>query len=538
MTVTKVLGNQTGIQHQGVQDKSEADPRDALLNVVFTGNFKRGRMDRPFKVTPHDYRAKLGHDPENQAYSAIEDALTDGAPFVWVQRVGANASGSHKIDILPDLQYSAPEREQSIWWTLEIDNEFVTDNIGDDGDLLEEYLKSNSSTLGITGEYTDSPSKITLTNLTNNRKFVRLIPSILYKSEMSFSGNGTVSIGSDGTISFWLEANEDATELPEVVYRLTIDDKGLLPSDNIYSGTIEPPLPGIVLGFNIQQYTPNGSNGRVFNIYSDPTGLQVSEDGATWWVDKSTVDSSWDFPVESDFTTPATYELSIHEFMGYPEPEVTPASLEYVVEESETEPTDWDVKYFSNNQWYYELTGDYIADSWAYSKAATIAYATEIVIGDRVETIGSKAFMSMKNMTKLTLGQNVKNIYPEAFYNATALTELIIPDSTLIIYTKAFSNASALQKVIMGRGLTSVKSGAFTHTFNLKAVIFQTDTPPQLDYEWMVTSAGTNGYSTGASFVPDHAYSAYSGAIAENEMGAKRLYPLSELTAVTGLTYP
>lgn len=214
MTVTKVLGNQTGIQHQGVQDKSEADPRDALLNVVFTGNFKRGRMDRPFKVTPHDYRAKLGHDPENQAYSAIEDALTDGAPFVWVQRVAVGSSGSHKIEISPDLQYEAPEREQLIWWTLEIDNEFVTGNINDDseGEYLEEYLKSNSSTLGITGEYTDSPSKITLTNLTNNRKFVRLIPSIPYKSEMSFSGNSTVSIGSDGTISFWLEANKNAVE--------------------------------------------------------------------------------------------------------------------------------------------------------------------------------------------------------------------------------------------------------------------------------------------------------------------------------------
>lgn len=86
MTV-KVLGMQSDIQYQGVQDKSEADPRDALLNIVFVGQFKRGRVDRPFKVTQQDYRAKLGFDPKNKDYMAIEDALTDGAPFVWVQRV-------------------------------------------------------------------------------------------------------------------------------------------------------------------------------------------------------------------------------------------------------------------------------------------------------------------------------------------------------------------------------------------------------------------------------------------------------------------
>ncbi|KHO16610.1 hypothetical protein NT90_04565 [Acinetobacter baumannii] len=36
MTVTKVLQEQTGIQYQGVQDKSETDPRDTLSNAIFT----------------------------------------------------------------------------------------------------------------------------------------------------------------------------------------------------------------------------------------------------------------------------------------------------------------------------------------------------------------------------------------------------------------------------------------------------------------------------------------------------------------------
>lgn len=87
MTVTKVLREQAGIQYSEVSDKSEADPRDSLLNVLVAGEFKRGRLDKPFKVTRANIRSKLGYDPENLQYQAIEDMLNAGAPFVWVQRI-------------------------------------------------------------------------------------------------------------------------------------------------------------------------------------------------------------------------------------------------------------------------------------------------------------------------------------------------------------------------------------------------------------------------------------------------------------------
>lgn len=94
MSTTKVLREQSGIQYQGVQDKSEADPRDSLINVVFFGQFKRGRVDRPFKVTKANYRSKLGNDPKNKDFQAVEDALNTGVPFVWVQRI---SSGTYEI---------------------------------------------------------------------------------------------------------------------------------------------------------------------------------------------------------------------------------------------------------------------------------------------------------------------------------------------------------------------------------------------------------------------------------------------------------
>lgn len=125
MTVTNALQNQAGIQYSSVQDKSEADPRDSLLNTIIVGTFKRGRLDKPFKVTKQNYRAKLGHDPENLQYQAIEDLFSAGIPFVWVQRVGntskkldwnfqcdgATTSARFVVCVRSDIHLSDPEQE-------------------------------------------------------------------------------------------------------------------------------------------------------------------------------------------------------------------------------------------------------------------------------------------------------------------------------------------------------------------------------------------------------------------------------------------
>ncbi|RLL15897.1 hypothetical protein, partial [Acinetobacter chengduensis] len=72
MTVSKILQGQAGIQYGAVTDKSGADPRDSLNNAIFTGQFKRGRFDKPMKIHSGNVRAMLGYDPENMDYVAIE----------------------------------------------------------------------------------------------------------------------------------------------------------------------------------------------------------------------------------------------------------------------------------------------------------------------------------------------------------------------------------------------------------------------------------------------------------------------------------
>lgn len=118
-------------------------------------------------------------------------------------------------------------------------------------------------------------------------------------------------------------------------YVLAIDDKGMLPGDGIYSGTITPPLPGAVLSFNIQHYLPNGSNGRVFNVYSDQQGLVVSPDGATWQIDRANL-ASWfdDFPTASDFTGVGTYGFTISKMLG--DENIIPGERTYTVDSNVT----------------------------------------------------------------------------------------------------------------------------------------------------------------------------------------------------------
>ena len=95
MIETKILGDAVGIQRGDVIDNSETTVLPSLANGVITGHFKRGRMDKPFKVTSDNYRSLLGYDPSNPSYLVVEDAFKRGIREVSILRVGqaGNLSG-------------------------------------------------------------------------------------------------------------------------------------------------------------------------------------------------------------------------------------------------------------------------------------------------------------------------------------------------------------------------------------------------------------------------------------------------------------
>lgn len=85
--VTKTLGAAPGIQFQGTKDQSEVSSIGALSTAVFLGEYKRGRLDRAFAVTTGNIKARLGYDPTNPDYMAVQDCLDAGVPQVYVRRI-------------------------------------------------------------------------------------------------------------------------------------------------------------------------------------------------------------------------------------------------------------------------------------------------------------------------------------------------------------------------------------------------------------------------------------------------------------------
>ena len=88
MIESKTLGAAAGVQYQGNNDELNRFVTPALASGVVVGRFKRGRMDKPFKVTANTYKALLGNDPFNPSFTMVDDAFITGASEVMVMRIG------------------------------------------------------------------------------------------------------------------------------------------------------------------------------------------------------------------------------------------------------------------------------------------------------------------------------------------------------------------------------------------------------------------------------------------------------------------
>ncbi len=85
---TEILDQESGIQYQGVKDKSGSTGVFPVIGLI-TGSFRRGRFDKPMTITNSNIRAMLGYDPTNPAYIAVQDALAQGVPSVQVIRIAS-----------------------------------------------------------------------------------------------------------------------------------------------------------------------------------------------------------------------------------------------------------------------------------------------------------------------------------------------------------------------------------------------------------------------------------------------------------------
>lgn len=102
--VTQMIGNESGIQYQGVQDTTNIVPANNMTNMLMlVENIPRGRLDIPMSVTSENVKKILGVEKDNLYLQAVEDALNTRIPRVEVMRVVSNP-----IDIIDtswDIEY-------------------------------------------------------------------------------------------------------------------------------------------------------------------------------------------------------------------------------------------------------------------------------------------------------------------------------------------------------------------------------------------------------------------------------------------------
>ena len=97
-------------------------------------------------------------------------------------------------------------------------------------------------------------------------------------------------------------------------------------------------------------------------------------------------------------------------------------------------------------------------------------YGGDVVIPDRVISIGEKAFYDCNSVVSVTIPDSVTNIGKYAFGNCLDLTKVTIGNSVTDIGDGAFSNCGNLTRLTIPDNVTSIGKDAFKACDNLTSV--------------------------------------------------------------------
>lgn len=73
-----------------------------LINNLYVGQFRRGRLDKPMTITLENIREALGHDIKNRDYVAVRDILDQGVRSIQVLRISIGFIDDDQTGILQE----------------------------------------------------------------------------------------------------------------------------------------------------------------------------------------------------------------------------------------------------------------------------------------------------------------------------------------------------------------------------------------------------------------------------------------------------
>lgn len=112
------------------------------------------------------------------------------------------------------------------------------------------------------------------------------------------------------------------------------------------------------------------------------------------------------------------------------------------------------------------VIGDYAFASWSYEGSPL----EEIILPEKLESIGKEAFHECKKLTSIKIPEGVTTIEKKTFGSCTALEEVIFPSTLTSIGFNAFG-ASGLKKIEIPDTVTELDTEIFYQCKNLEEVI-------------------------------------------------------------------
>lgn len=96
---------------------------------------------------------------------------------------------------------------------------------------------------------------------------------------------------------------------------------------------------------------------------------------------------------------------------------------------------------------------------------------TEVVLPEKINLIGERAFAKCKNLKKITLPINLKYIGPSAFSECENLEEITLPKNIKKLNYRTFGDCKRLKKIIMPEGIEELDWGVFAGCENLEEIV-------------------------------------------------------------------
>lgn len=98
-----------------------------------------------------------------------------------------------------------------------------------------------------------------------------------------------------------------------------------------------------------------------------------------------------------------------------------------------------------------------------------------VIVEDGLESIGSKAFMEMKNLTSVYIADSVKEMGGAVFHLCEKLVNVVLPRELTVISPSTFSHCTSLESIYIPPSVTKIDSYAFAGCTSLKELHFAED---------------------------------------------------------------